>query len=73
MRQRAELARENHDDDGSSPDGGNWEPLSLYCPDNEHMRYPLAGTHDEAGATDNTTLRPFAAPGDPLGGKKPAD
>lgn len=61
----------NHDHDCNPPDGSNWELLCLYCHDNEHMRYALAGTRDAAGAPDKATHRPFAALADLLGGKKP--
>jgi len=61
----------NHDHDCNPPDGSNWELLCLYCHDNEHMRYALEGTRDEAGATAKATHRPLAALGDLLGGKKP--
>jgi 5-methylcytosine-specific restriction endonuclease McrA len=33
----------DHNHDNNPPDGSNWELLCLYCHDNEHARYQIAG------------------------------
>ena len=33
----------DHNDDNNPSDGSNWELLCLYCHENQHARYQIAG------------------------------
>ena len=62
----------NHDHDDNPPDGSNWEPLCLYCHDNEHQRREEAlrgmGSGEEGRASE-ASHNPFAALADLLKSK----
>ena len=56
----------NHDHDYNPPDGSsNWEPLCVYCHDNEHCATPMPSTAAWAAARVAASIghNPFAALG----------
>jgi hypothetical protein len=46
----------DHNHDNNPPDGSNWELLCLYCHDNEHEKYLMAGH----GGDDSPAVGPLA-------------
>jgi len=59
------IHHKDHDHDNNPPDGSNWELLCLYCHDNEHSRYSVADSYEEAEPEgiqkSASTYKPFAA------------
>jgi hypothetical protein len=47
----------DHDHRINPPDGSNWELLCLYCHDNEHEKYKMAG-HGDGSASDGASTSP---------------
>jgi len=54
----------DHNHDNNPPDGSNWELLCLYCHDNEHARYQVAGAYSAVTPGEESlppsTHTPFA-------------
>jgi hypothetical protein len=52
----------DHDHSNNPLDGRNWELLCLYCHDNEHEKFRLAGHHGGGVATGGHETSPIANP-----------
>ena len=54
----------DHNHDNNPTDGSNWELLCLYCHDNEHARYEIAGNRNAVTPGEEaeplSTHTPFA-------------
>ena len=52
----------DHNHENNPPDGSNWELLCLYCHDNEHEKYLMAGRMDGATPSDDHRSSPIVNP-----------
>lgn len=44
----------DHNHDNNPPDGSNWELLCIYCHDEEHEKYRMAGHGSDASISEPT-------------------
>ncbi len=56
------IHHKDHNHDNNPPDGSNWELLCLYCHDNEHEKYKMAGYVDASESSDEPPPPPIFKP-----------